>query len=544
MDYSNFTPATYSPPTTLPNHQPSYITHTQHSRYHAHTFTHNTTHTILEQQTTTLPNHFYHQQPTQHYSISSSSPNPYFPPQTYQQQPQPSYSSFPTQSPLPNSYPLNVTPSSTSFPPYYQQQPQTLNPSLPPSRLEIKLSIFDGSEDAYWWIICSEKSFNSRNRRVSDAERLMKCSFAMKGSALTWWLSWYLANPKRSWDSFTCALLWHFKPEWRPILPIEGEEEEATTENEKAPEQLEEESAFIASVQEQTEEQKKLVAGGDLQIIQKEDKEKEQDSETHRDFLSTSLSLKLPLKPPPFMKSLLLPPPEPPDVKFLSETVSAPPLATRPPSKPPDVHSSPENFQFQPPVFLIAQSQPLAPLYSSTSLLINSLPRPPETVSSLLPASPPPLKPPDLHLPLEVFLPPPALLPPPKPPDRYFRRPKLLDVQPPYNFYRTALCLSSAFLKNVKMENSTIDPCDIVVLHVKFGTTSQPLDHFIPILLQSQLCHKTTICLKPSQPTTNSHVSKFAPPTTIHARDILFSPYFYVSARCLQLQRNSNHIAS
>jgi hypothetical protein len=234
----------------------------------------------------------------------------------------------------------------------------------------------------------------------------MECSFAMKGSALTWWLSWYLANPKRSWDSFTCALLWHFKPEWRPILPIEGEEEEATeeepTENEKAPEQLEEESAFIASVQEQTEEQKKLVAGGDLQIIQKEDKEKEQDSETHRDFLSTSLSLKLPLKPPPppFMKSLLLPPPEPPDVKFLSETVSAPPLATRPPSKPPDVHSSPENFQFQPPVFLIAQSQPLAPLYSSTSLLINSLPRPPETVSSLLPASPPPLKPPDLHLPL------------------------------------------------------------------------------------------------------------------------------------------------
>ncbi|KAK2425431.1 hypothetical protein QL285_035675 [Trifolium repens] len=422
MDYSNFTPATYSPPTTLPNHQPSYITHTQHSRYHAHTFTHNPTNTILEQQTATLPNPFYHQQPTQHYSISSSSPNPYFPPQTYQQKPQPSYSSFPTPSPLPNSYPLNVTPSSTSFPPYYQQQPQTLNPSLPPSRLEMKLSIFDGSEDTYWWIICSEKSFNSRNRRVSNAERLMECSFAMKGSALTWWLSWYLANPKRSWDSFTCALLWHFKPEWRPILPIEGEEEEATeeepTENEKAPEQLEEESAFIASVQEQTEKQKKLVAGGDLQIIQKEDKEKEQDSETHRDFLSTSLSLKLPLKPPPppFMKSLLLPPPEPPDVKFLSETVSAPPLATRPPSKPPDVHSSPENFQFQPPVFLIAQSQPLAPLYSSTSLLINSLPRPPETVSSLL---------------LEVLLPPPALLPPPK---------------PPYNFYRTAFCLSFAFL--------------------------------------------------------------------------------------------------
>jgi hypothetical protein len=49
----------------------------------------------------------------------------------------------------------------------------------------MKLSIFDGSEDAYWWIICSEKSFNSRNRIVSDAEKLMECAFAMKGSALT-----------------------------------------------------------------------------------------------------------------------------------------------------------------------------------------------------------------------------------------------------------------------------------------------------------------------------------------------------------------------
>ncbi|KAK2389540.1 hypothetical protein QL285_063124 [Trifolium repens] len=307
---------------------------------------------------------------------------------------------------------------------------------------------------------------------------------------------------------------------------------------------------------EKEEEVEKFVDGGsDFYSMSKQNleiAEEEYKEDKVQDFLLSSLCSKPP--PPPFPSTLSPALPEhqkqrtvvsfntlkvresaSSDIKFLSKTVSAPQSATRPPSKPPDVHSLPENFQFQPPVFLVAQSQPLAPLYSSTSPLINSLPRPPETVSSLLPASPPPLKPPDLHLPLEVFLPPPALLPPPKPPDRYFRRPKLLDVQPPYNFYCTALCLSSAFLKNVKMENSTIDPCDIVVLHVKFGTTSQPLDHFIPILLQSQLCHKTTICLKPSQPTTNSHVSKFAPPTTIHPRDILFSPYFYVSARCLQV---------
>jgi hypothetical protein len=34
----------------------------------------------------------------------------------------------------------------------------------------------------------------------------MECAFAMKGYTLTLWLSWYLTNPKRSWDLFTCAI--------------------------------------------------------------------------------------------------------------------------------------------------------------------------------------------------------------------------------------------------------------------------------------------------------------------------------------------------
>ncbi|KAK2435607.1 hypothetical protein QL285_020653 [Trifolium repens] len=500
MDYSNFTRATYSPPTTLPNHQATYITHTQHSMYHAHTFTHNTTHTILEQQTTALPNHSYHQQPTQHYSISSPSPNPYFPPQTYQQQPQPSYSSFPTPSPLPNSYPLNATPSSTSFPRYYQQQPQTLNPSLPPSRLEMKLSIFDGSEDAYWWIICSEKSFNSRNRRVSDAERFMECSFAMKGSALTWWLSWYLANPNRSWDSFTCALLWHFKPEWKPILPIEGEEEEPT-ENEKVPEQLEEESAFIASVQEQTEEPKKLVDGGDLQIIQKEDKEKEQDSETHRDFLSTSLSLKPPLKPPPpppFRKSLLLlPPPEPPDLKSPSKIVSAPPPVLRPPSKPP----------YPPPGMVIAQSLHSTPppqdppdLKSVSDEVLAPLTPPPSKPSDKVlllftPSSepPPPPKPPDLISPSDtVFDLPQTLRPPKKPPDRN------LPTTPPSQFDSIRL----------QKHRSQIFQSQLDKVLWKSGNKSWPFSEM-------------TIRIMLSPPTMNCHMSNCLFPTTTQARDVL-----------------------
>jgi hypothetical protein len=98
----------------------------------------------------------------------------------------------------------------------------------------MKLSIFDGSEDAYWWIICSEKSFNSRNQIVSDAEKIMECAFAMKGSALTWWLRWYPRNSSVNWDAFTSIFLWHFKPEWRVILPLPDEEEESVQELEQS----------------------------------------------------------------------------------------------------------------------------------------------------------------------------------------------------------------------------------------------------------------------------------------------------------------------
>ncbi|MCH94349.1 hypothetical protein A2U01_0015307 [Trifolium medium] len=33
-------------------------------------------------------------------------------------------------------------------------------------------------------------------------------------------------TPKAKLDSFTCGLLRQFKPEWRPLLPIDGEEED------------------------------------------------------------------------------------------------------------------------------------------------------------------------------------------------------------------------------------------------------------------------------------------------------------------------------
>ncbi|CAL5212522.1 unnamed protein product [Lathyrus oleraceus] len=51
----------------------------------------------------------------------------------------------------------------------------------------------------------------------------------MRAHALKWWQWWPYLHPNLNWDTFTIVLLWHFKPEWRPILPIQDEEEEGVT---------------------------------------------------------------------------------------------------------------------------------------------------------------------------------------------------------------------------------------------------------------------------------------------------------------------------
>ncbi|CAJ2648117.1 unnamed protein product [Trifolium pratense] len=213
----------------------------------------------------------------------------------------------------------------------------------------------------------------------------------MRGSAHTWWLSWYPTDPKPSWDSFTCALLRHFKPEWRLILPGEEDAKEPT-ESEEVLEPLEEENQVKAEEKVKTESKKE----NNLSPIPQE---------IEVFTVSDLPSPKSPEPNPPETKSLensffiMLPPPlEPPDLQFPSEHFSAPPPATRPPSKPPD--SSPS--------FLISRSHFRKPPCFSNSPLINSLPRPPENLSSLIPASPPPpppAKPPDLIVPhwLQIF---------------------------------------------------------------------------------------------------------------------------------------------
>ncbi|KAL5069040.1 hypothetical protein RYX36_019927 [Vicia faba] len=47
----------------------------------------------------------------------------------------------------------------------------------------------------------------------------------VKAHALTWWKWWSCCHPNSNWDTFITALLWSFKPEWRPILQMDYEEE-------------------------------------------------------------------------------------------------------------------------------------------------------------------------------------------------------------------------------------------------------------------------------------------------------------------------------
>ncbi|XP_045826916.1 soluble scavenger receptor cysteine-rich domain-containing protein SSC5D-like [Trifolium pratense] len=172
--YSSYPNSTASP---SPNHYTSYTTsspsdyaYSNHYNSYQHTnlsppiITHNTTNT-LQQQANTIQQPFYHHQP----------PN--------------------TSTPIYHHVDL----------PSHQNQNPT--PTLPPSRLETKLSNFDGSEDAYWWIICSEKFFNNRNHSLSDAEKIIESILALRGAALTWWFSRFPTHRRPCWDSFTCGLL-------------------------------------------------------------------------------------------------------------------------------------------------------------------------------------------------------------------------------------------------------------------------------------------------------------------------------------------------
>lgn len=54
----------------------------------------------------------------------------------------------------------------------------------------------------------------------------MLATTTITGSALKWWCWWSPRHPGVSWNTFTIALLWRFKPEDRCILLVVDDNEE------------------------------------------------------------------------------------------------------------------------------------------------------------------------------------------------------------------------------------------------------------------------------------------------------------------------------
>ncbi|CAK8538500.1 unnamed protein product [Lathyrus sativus] len=85
--------------------------------------------------------------------------------------------------------------------------------------------LFNGEEDAYWWILCFEKFFKKHG--TPESLKVLKAVGALRGSALKWWIWCSRVHHKYSWDKFTTTLLWRFKPEWRNFLPEDEEDDPA-----------------------------------------------------------------------------------------------------------------------------------------------------------------------------------------------------------------------------------------------------------------------------------------------------------------------------
>jgi len=81
--------------------------------------------------------------------------------------------------------------------------------------------VFEGEEDAYWWLLCIDKYYAVKN--TPETKKLAEFVTAFRGCAHQWW---HHRHPHASWQSFVTAFLLRFKPDYRDLLPIPDEEEE------------------------------------------------------------------------------------------------------------------------------------------------------------------------------------------------------------------------------------------------------------------------------------------------------------------------------
>jgi len=56
---------------------------------------------------------------------------------------------------------------------------------------------FDGSSDAYWWLICIEKHFDVVG--TPEGEKLLEAVKVLRNRALIWWKWWSGCHLHASW---------------------------------------------------------------------------------------------------------------------------------------------------------------------------------------------------------------------------------------------------------------------------------------------------------------------------------------------------------
>jgi len=81
-------------------------------------------------------------------------------------------------------------------------------------RWEKSILVFDGEENAYWWLIYIEKHFNAVE---TSEEHLGAAVKVVIRWAFIWSQRWSLGNPVSTWLKVQIALLWQFKLLYRDV---------------------------------------------------------------------------------------------------------------------------------------------------------------------------------------------------------------------------------------------------------------------------------------------------------------------------------------
>jgi hypothetical protein len=87
----------------------------------------------------------------------------------------------------------------------------------------MEIPVFNDEDDAYWWVICMDKYFDAME--TPEEKKMTVVAKAIRGKAILWWFCWIHRHPEENWETFSWEFLWHFKPEFRDVLPLPPNEE-------------------------------------------------------------------------------------------------------------------------------------------------------------------------------------------------------------------------------------------------------------------------------------------------------------------------------